>query len=133
MNAFKPGLRACVGLLPALSLSAALAQPASISLKAGESADIGTAYWVDGCVSSLRSLVGVDVLDGPPGVALTIRKEDVLPVRQNCTNKVPGGTIVASVNAVPAAVSGTLKYRIRYNTATGPRQSTHELPISLLP
>lgn len=106
---------------------------AEISLKAGESVDLIPVYWVEGCTSLLVTVVGVDVLEGPPGVTLTIRREDVVPNRQGCSNKVNGGVVVASVKDVPAAIRSTLRYRVRYKTQNGANQSTHTVQIGLYP
>ena len=85
------------------------------------------------CKSELESFAGVDLLDGPPGVTLSNREEAVLPRRQNCPSKVAGGVVVASVKDVPAQIAGVLKYRVRYKTLDGPRQSSHSTQISLFP
>jgi hypothetical protein len=106
---------------------------AEISLKSGESVDLDSVYWVDGCTSLLVTVVGVDLLEGPPGITLSVRREDVLPHRPGCTNKVNGGVVVASVKDVLAPAHGTLRYRVRYNTQGGARQSTHTAQIGLYP
>jgi hypothetical protein len=114
-----------------LVASEVLAQ--EFSLKSNESADLTQAYWVDNCMSKLSSFAGVEILEGPPGITLTIRQQDVVPKKQNCPDKVPGGVVVASVKGVPEKISGTLKYRVRYNTTGGLRQSDHSVQISLYP
>ena len=103
------------------------------SLKSGESADLDPVYWVEGCSSTLITVVGVDLLEGPSGITLSVRREDVLPRRQGCTNKVNGGVVVASVKDVSAPVHGTLKYRVRYKTQSGSNQSTHTAQFALYP
>ncbi len=104
-----------------------------ISLKAGESADLAGVYWIADCRSMLKGFAGVDVLDGPPGLALSIREQEVVARRQNCPNKVPGGVVVVTAREVPAKAAGLLKYRVRYETSDGPRQSTHSARIELYP
>jgi hypothetical protein len=121
-------------ILAAVALGASsgiLAQ--EISLKANENFDLGSVYWVSNCMNLLSSFAGVEVLEGPPGITLTIREEDVVPRKQNCPNKVPGGVVVASVKSVPENVAGILKYRVLYNTSHGLRQSNHSVQISLYP
>lgn len=112
-------------------LTPAFAQ--QVSLKSGESADLQQVYWIADCKSELESFAGIDLLDGPPGVTLSIREEAVLPRRQNCPSKVAGGVVVASVKDVPTEIAGVLKYRVRYKTLDGPRQSSHSTQISLFP
>jgi len=101
-------------------------------LGSGESVDLGAVFWTDGCSSTLITIVGVDLLEGPPGVKLSVRGEDVVPGKQDCP-KVPGGMVVASVKEVRAPVTATLKYRVRYKTANGSRQSEHSVELSLQP
>lgn len=106
-----------------------------VSLRAGESVDLHSVYWVQrSCHSLLRRIEGVDILEGPTGVSLSIRTEEVLTsARQNCPNKVPGGMVVATVKDVPAKVTATLSYRVRYETDEGPKQSTHTRQVTLYP
>lgn len=118
------------------ALQFALLFPAAaqgISLKTGESADINSVYWIHNCQSLLTGFVGVDVLEGPAGVTLSIREQQVTTGRQNCPNQVPGGVVVATAKTIPEKASGTLRYRVRYNTAEGIRQSTHSIQLSLYP
>lgn len=106
---------------------------AEISIKSGESVDLGPVYWVEGCTSLLITVVGVDFLEGPPGITLSVRREDVLPQRPGCSNKVNGGVVVASVKDVPVPAHGTLRYRVRYKTQNGTNQSTHSAQMSVYP
>lgn len=108
-------------------------QDAEISIKSGESVDLGPVYWVQGCTSLLVNVVGVDLLEGPPGITLSVRREDVLPERPGCTKKVNGGVIVASVKDVAAPAHGVLRYRVRYTMSDGRNQSTHTRQIGLYP
>jgi len=102
-----------------------------ISLKPGESADLHSVYWVSNCVSTLLEFGGVDILEGPPGLEITIRRADVEAKRQNCVGKVPGGVLVLSAKAVEANWSGVLKYRVNYRTRDGNRQSSHQMRVAL--
>jgi hypothetical protein len=117
-------------------LCAVASLPASaqvVSLKNGETAQLGQVYWVANCKSLLKSFAGVDILEGPPGVSLSIKKDMVYARRQNCPEMVPGGYVVATAKGVKASVSGALRYRVRYNTADGPQQSSHSVTINLFP
>lgn len=80
-----------------ISLAAAMAfiqAPArsaeSIALKSGETTEIGPEYWVANCRSILKGAMTVEILEGPPDVAASIREQDVLPRKQNCARPVPG-------------------------------------------
>lgn len=120
-------------LLAAFMAICPLASGQEISLRAGESAELGSAYWIENCRSTLNGFAGVDVLDGPPGITLTIREQDVFARRQNCPDKVRGGVVIVTVTAVPARFSGTVRYRVRYNTQDGSRQSSHSVRLDLYP
>ena len=104
-----------------------------VSLKKGESAELGPVYWQSNCTSILKSFGGIDLLDGPPGIELTIREDSVMARRQNCPNKMPGGIVVLTAKDVPSKFSGTIKYRVRYKTEDGDMQSSHSKSIALFP
>ncbi|MDR2335993.1 MAG: hypothetical protein LBE61_21205 [Burkholderiaceae bacterium] len=110
------------------------AQTRQVSLKSGESADIGAVYWVKNCQSSLKKITGVDVLEGDAaGLQLSVREEPVQATRQNCPEKVPGGVVVVSTGAVQEKRSTLIKYRVRYDTLDGLQQSTHTVSVDLFP
>ena len=104
-----------------------------ISLKSGETVQLGPVYWVANCKSLLKSFSGVDILEGPPGLRLSIKEDMVYARRQKCPDKVKGGYVMATVKEVKTAVSGTLKYRVRYSTVDGQQQSNHSVTINLYP
>lgn len=105
----------------------------SVSLKSGESADLGWVYWIANCRSILASFSGVDLLEGPKEVTLAIREGQVMARRQNCPSPVPGGTVVIKAGEVKEKYSGTIRYRVRYRTEDGDRQSSHSYRIELFP
>ena len=120
------------GAIFCFSVSQAVAQ--EVSLKSGESVDIGTVYWVAAnCKSALKSFVGVDLLDGPKGIELSIREEPVAARRQNCPDKVPGGKVVLRAVNIPEKTEATIAYRVRYDTEDGDKQSSHKAKIALYP
>jgi len=115
----------------------AWAQVTEISIKSNESADLGPVYWLERvhCGSQLIDFAGVDLLEGPPGITLSIRKQDVIAVNNGpCTGaKLPGGVVIATVKEVPEKASVVIKYRVRYNTSYGVQQSNHTRQINLYP
>src|SRR5215475_7380236 len=77
-----------------LSVGAAHAQAeGSIAMKSGENVELGPVYWVSNCRSVTLGLPEVEILEGLPGVTLSIKEAMVLPRRQNCANKVSGGVL----------------------------------------
>jgi len=104
-----------------------------IAVKNGESVDLGTVYWVANCHSIMIGLPEIEMLEGPPGVALSVREEPVLPRRQGCAAKVPGGTVVLTAKDVTERSDTKLTFRVKYKIKDGPRQTSQSYMISLFP
>jgi hypothetical protein len=109
------------------------AQPRQLSLKNGESVELGSVYWVINCRSVMIGLPEIEVLEGPPGVALTIKEGQVLPRRQGCASKVPGGTLLLSAKGITEQAEGKLTYRLKFKTKDGERQGGSTYIVSLFP
>lgn len=107
--------------------------PQRLAIKNGESIDIGLVFFVLACRSIMIGLPEVEILEGPPQAALTIREEPVLPRRFGCATKVAGGTLVLTVNGVTEKTEASLTYRLKYKTKDGPRQTSHTYIVSLFP
>jgi len=122
-------------LLTAVGLGQAGAQDVlrRIAVKNGESVDLGVVYWVANCHSIMVGLPEIEMLEGPPGVTLSIREEPVLPRRQGCADKVPGGTVVLTAKEVTERSDTKLTYRVKYKIKDGPRQTSQSYMISLFP
>jgi hypothetical protein len=120
---------ACVALL-FIPISAA-AQ--SVALRSGESTDLGAVYWVESCQSIVKSFIGVEILEGPPGVVIALREQPVRARRQNCPNEVPGAIVTITAKEVTEKTSATTRYRVKYDTEDGKKQSNHTVKIDLYP
>jgi hypothetical protein len=107
--------------------------PRQLVLKKGESIDVGQVYYVSNCHSIMVGLPEIEVLEGPPGVAVSIREEPVLPRRQSCAAKVPGGTLVMTAKDVAEESESKLTYRVKYQTKDGPRQTSNTFIVKLFP
>jgi hypothetical protein len=105
----------------------------SIALKSGESVELGSVWWVAHCKSIMVAQPEVEILEGPPGLTLSIKEAMVVPRRLNCTNEVPGAILVATATNVSELVQGTLVYRIKYKTKDGERQTANTYNVSLFP
>jgi hypothetical protein len=121
-----------VGFSEILTGANAHAQQA-IALRSGESLEIGNVWWVAHCRSIMVGLPEVEVLEGPPGLTLTIREASVVPRLQDCTDKVPGAVLVATAKDISEPVQGKLVYRIKYKTKDGIRQRASTYEVSLFP
>jgi hypothetical protein len=105
-----------------------------LSLKNGEKIDLPAVFWINNCQSRLTKLAGIDLLEGPPGLTLSLREEMVLPsARYNCSKKVPGATVVLSANGFTSKYEGTISYRVRYVTDDGNMQSSHKAKVQVFP
>jgi hypothetical protein len=107
-----------------ISLAAAMAfiqAPArsaeSIALKSGETTEIGPEYWVANCRSILKGAMTVEILEGPPDVAASIREQDV----------------VLTAKEIKAQIQTKLILRVKYPTADGERQKSRNIDLTLLP
>jgi hypothetical protein len=127
---------AVIALICVVSLcgSSARAQGAqAIALKSGESAELGSVYYVSNCKSIMIGLPVIEILDGPPELTLSIKEGDVLPRRFKCANKVAGGTLVATAKDIKEPIQTKLTYRLKYKTRDGDRQVAHVFNVSLFP
>jgi hypothetical protein len=117
------------------SYSPASAQdtPRRIAVKNGESVDLGTVYYVENCKSIMVGPPDIEMLEGPKGATISLREEPVLPRRQGCAAKVPGGTVVLTVKDVTEPADAKLTYRTNYKTKDGPRQISHTFMVSVFP
>jgi hypothetical protein len=107
--------------------------PQRLSAKNGESIELHTVYWVASCRSIMIGVPEVEVLEGPPEVALGIKEEPVLPRRQGCAAKVAGGTLILSAKGVTESKEAKLTYRVKYKTRDGDRQTSRSIIVSLFP
>jgi hypothetical protein len=105
----------------------------SIALKNGESVELGSVWFVANCRSIMIGLPEVEILEGPPGLTLSVKEAMVLPRRLNCANQVPGGILVATAKDVTDPIQGKLVYRLKYKTKDGDRQTANTYNVSLFP
>jgi hypothetical protein len=104
-----------------------------IALKAGETVELHTVYWVSNCRSIMIGLPEIEILEGPPQVTLSMKADMVLPRRQQCANKVPGGILFATAKDVKEPMEGKITYRLKYKIKDGDRPRGYTLGLSLFP
>ena len=105
----------------------------TIALRSGESAELGAVYLVSNCRSLLKGTPEAEVLDGPPGVSVAVRQEEVLPRRQKCANRVPGGMMVITAKDIEDPSYTPLTIRVTYQTRDGVRKFSHVYNLRLFP
>jgi hypothetical protein len=108
-------------------------EPQRLALKNGESIELYSVYWVAACKSIMVGLPEVEIMDGPPTLALSIKEGQVLPRRQGCAAKVNGGTLMLTAKDVTEKTDAKLIYRLKYQTRDGPRETSHTYIVSLFP
>jgi hypothetical protein len=106
---------------------------ATIALKSGETSEVGELYFQSNCKSLLKSTPEVEVLDGPPGVSVSVKEAMVIPRAAHCSNRVPGGLLLISAKDVEDPSYSPLTVRITYKTRDGDRKFSHVFNLSLLP
>lgn len=126
-------LIACVGLLAA-SVIAPIAGAQTVTLKRGQSVELHAVYWIRNCSSTLADFEGIKVTSGPPGFSLSLKKQDVQTVRQQCGKPVPGAMVVLTAGPDAPLGTTTLRYQVNYLTSLGAHEvSTHTRDVTVVP
>jgi hypothetical protein len=105
----------------------------TIVLRSGETATIGSIYFIANCKSVLRGTPKAEIVEGPPGLTVTVKEAMVTPRPYGCPNKVAGGTLTVSARDIEDPSVSTLTIRIIYPTKDGDRQRGQVFNLSLVP
>jgi hypothetical protein len=105
-----------------------------ISLKSGESTELGNVYFISSnCKSMLKATPSVEILDGPPGVTAIVSAAKVVPHFYGCSNPIAGGKLVLSASQIEDFSYTRMVLRINYQTVDGARQRTENINLTLVP
>jgi hypothetical protein len=105
-----------------------------VALKSGETVELRDYSFVQGnCVSIMVGTPGLDILQGPEEVTVTLKEEPVIRRDRGCSAPVPGGKVVATAGDIKEPKEAKLTIRLNYKTKDGPRQSASVYLISLFP
>ncbi len=105
-----------------------------IALRNGERIEFGDVYFVRAdCSSLLTSEPEVEVMEGPPGVAVAIERAMVVPFAQNCEKSVLGGKILISARNIEFYSYSRMVLRITYRTPGGNFQRSQNINVTLFP
>lgn len=126
---------AVAGLVGLFDPAAVGAQERIIAIRSGETIGLGSVFWASrsNCKSQLVDILGVDILAGPPGITLAVRKQPVMPRWDTCTGSIPGGVVVATAGTLTERTEADIEFRVRYDTDGGEEQSTHKRRLALYP
>jgi hypothetical protein len=138
LNRLNASLVATLLGIGCLTLSAANAQTItptpSIALKNGETFELPNAYYIStSCKSLLVATPEVEILDGPPGVSVSIKEAMVTPRGYNCAKPVTGGKVIISAKDVDEPSFSTMTLRYKFKTRDGERFLSQVYKISLFP
>jgi hypothetical protein len=105
-----------------------------IALRNGESVEFGDVYFVaSNCSSLLTGTPEVEIMDGPPGVEVTVRRAMVVPRFYGCGKPVSGGKIMIAARDIEEYSYSRMILRITYKTRSGSRQRSQHINVSLFP
>ena len=105
-----------------------------IALKNGESFELGDAYWISStCNSMLIGTPEVEILDGPPGVTVTVKEAMVTPRYHNCAKPVRGGKVIVAANDIDHPSYTTFTIRFKFKGRDGDRLRSRVYKLSLFP
>jgi len=128
-----------VGIAGALGIAGAQAQNMTIrgsdtiALKGGESQEVGEIYYVTNCISLLKSMPQVEIVQGPPGVTAEMKEAMVVPREQRCPLPLKGAKLFIAAKGVEDPSYSPLILRITYDTREGERKLSHIYNLYLVP
>jgi len=106
----------------------------NIALKNGERIQLGDVFYISReCRSLLTGTPEVEIMDGPPGVAVTIEKAMVVPRSLGCAKEIPGGKVMISANDVEDYSHTRMVIRIKYPTKSGDLLRSRHINVTLFP
>ena len=126
------GIAALVGISSAWSQTITSGAP-TIALRNGESTELGVLYWISRCRSLLKDTPEAELLEGPPSLSVSVKKDMVLPRYQSCPNKVPGAKLLVSAKDIEDPSLSRITIRVTFRTKDGDRQLSQVYNLSLLP
>lgn len=105
-----------------------------IALRNGESVVFGNVYLVGAdCRSLLTVAPEVEVMDGPPGVAVVVREAMVVPFEHGCSRSVQGGQMIITAKDIDAYSYTRMVLQITYQTQSGKLQRSQHINLALFP
>lgn len=106
----------------------------NVALKNGETMEFGDVYLISTeCRSLLTATPEVEVMDGPPGVEVTIKQAMVVPRVYSCAKPVSGGKMTITAKDVEDYSYSRMVLRIKYKTRSGERQQSQHINLTLFP
>ena len=105
-----------------------------IALRNGESVEFGDVYLVGAnCRSLITTVPEIEVMDGPPGVAVAVKEAMVVPHEHGCDESVRGGRVVITARDIDFYTYTRMVLRITYKTPNGNLQRSQHINVALFP
>lgn len=105
-----------------------------IALRNGETIEFGDVYLIGtDCSSLLTREPQVEVLEGPPGVAVAIKRATIVPYERGCETSVLGGKMLITARDIVEYSYSRMILRIRYETPSGNVQRSQHINVTLFP
>ena len=105
-----------------------------IALRNGESVEFGDVYLIGAnCNSLVTRAPEVEIMDGPPGVAIAVKETMVVPREHGCDRSVPGGRVVITAKDIDVYSYTRMVLRITYKTPNGNLQRSQHINVALFP
>jgi hypothetical protein len=106
----------------------------NIALKNGETMEFGDIYLISReCRSLLTGTPEVEIMDGPPGVEVSIKQAMVVPRGYSCAKPVSGGKMVIAAKDIEDYSHSRMVLRIKYKTRDGDRLRSRHINVTLFP
>lgn len=105
-----------------------------VALRNGESTEFSDVFLVGAdCRSLLTAVPEVEVMDGPPGVAVAVKEAMVVPHGHGCDKSVAGGRVVITARDIDVYSYSRMVLRITYKTPSGNLQRSQHINLALFP
>ncbi|MBX9776407.1 MAG: hypothetical protein K2Y71_18670 [Xanthobacteraceae bacterium] len=105
-----------------------------IALRNGESIEFGDVFLVGSdCRSRLTAVPTVEIMDGPPGVAVAVKEAMVVPHGHGCGKSVRGGRVIITAREIDEYSYTRMVLRITYKTPNGNLQRSQHINVALFP
>jgi hypothetical protein len=127
------GIAAALGIAGAQAQNMTIKGSGTIALKSGESQEVQDLYYVQNCISLLKSPPKVEIVEGPPGVTAELKEAMVLAREAKCPAPVKGVKLFIAVKEIEDPSYSPLVLRITYDTREGERKFSHLFNLYLTP
>jgi hypothetical protein len=111
-----------------------IVQDHDLSLKSGETLSLGESYLISrDCKSLLKAPTEVEIMEGPPGVTVSMNEAMVTPYGHNCARPVKGAKVTLNAKDIEFYSHTTFVLRFKHITREGNQYYTHRYRLTVYP